>query len=430
LAVATLTREVHAAAIRRVYPGVLGKLLGFTGCLADAEDAVHDAVERALSAWSRSGLPDSPEAWLITVAQNAHRDRQRRARRTESHGDGVEVLARLSPWARIAVSEPDVLRGFKDELLRLLFACCHPALEEGESAALALATVVGLSNEEIARAFVVAPRTMEQRLTRARQRLREKGDPLGTVPERAHARLPAVLRAIHLLFNEGYWSGDDATPIRADLCRLALGLARSLVETYPREPEAAGLLSLLLLHDARRDARLDEHGNPVPLPDQDRTRWDGEAIARASTLLENALGAGTPGPFQTEAAIAAVHSRARTAEATEWAEIALLYALLEGFRPTPAVRVNRAFAVGKAKSPADGLELLARTDIDITAYPYVHLVRGALLADAGETQAAAGSLEEAARHARNEHERKQIEARISRLGAGTTLAWRPARRVE
>lgn len=410
-----MSRGAHADAIRRVYPGVLGKLLRFTGSLVDAEDAVHDAIERALSSWTTGDLPDSPEAWLVTVAQNAHRDRRRRTRRTESHGDAVDVLAQLSPWARIAVAEPEILRGFKDELLRLLFACCHPALEDGESAALALATVVGLSNVEIARAFVAAPRSMEQRLTRARKRLREKGDVEGTTPERGLGRLPAVLRTIHLLFNEGYWSGDDEAPIRADLCRLAIGLARSLVATYPHEPEAAGLLSLLLLHDARRDARLDVHGSPVALPDQDRTRWDHDAIGRATLLLERALEAAAPGPFQTEAAIAAVHSRARTADATEWAEIASLYALLEGFRPTPAVRVNRAFALGKAKSPADGLELLARADIDARSYPYVHLVRGALLADAGETEAAASSLEEAARCARNEHERRQIEARISRL---------------
>src|SRR5688572_6011160 len=253
-----MTGAAHADAIRTVYPSVLGKLLGFTGSLVDAEDAVHDAIERALSAWTASGLPDSPEAWLVTVAQNAHRDLRRRARRVESHGDAVEVLAQLSPWARMAVADPEVLRGFKDELLQLLFACCHPALEDGESAALALATVVGLSNDEIARAFVVAPRSMEQRLTRARKRLREKGDIDGTTPERGLARLPAVLRTVHLLFNEGYWSGDDEAPIRADLCRLAVGLAQSLVETYPREPEVAGLLALLLLHDARRDARRGE----------------------------------------------------------------------------------------------------------------------------------------------------------------------------
>lgn len=410
-----MTAAAYADAIRGVYPRVLGKLLGFTESLVDAEDAVHDAIERALSSWSESGLPDSPEAWLVTVAQNAHRDKKRRARRTDSHGDAVDVLAQLSPWARIAVAEPEMLRGFKDQLLRLLFACCHPALEDGESAALALATVVGLSNDEIARAFVVAPRSMEQRLTRARKRLRETGDVDGTTPERGVARLPAVLRAIHLLFNEGYWSGADDTPIRADLCRLAIGLARSVVETYPSEPEASGLLALLLLHEARRDARLDENGTPVPLPDQDRTRWDQNAIARATALLDRTLTAGAPGPFQTEAAIAAVHSRARSAEATEWREIASLYALLEGFRPTPGVRVNRAFALGKAKGPAEGLALLNRGDIDAAAYPYVHLVRGALLADAGDAEAATRSLREAARCARNEPERTQIEARISQL---------------
>jgi RNA polymerase sigma-70 factor, ECF subfamily len=410
-----MSRAEHAKAIRRVYPQVLAKVLGITRSLADAEDAVHDAIERALKTWIDTGAPDSAEAWLITVALNAHRDRLRRSSRIENHGDAARMLAQLTPWARIAVAELEMLRGWKDELLRLLFTCCHPALEEGESAALALSTVVGLSTDEIAQAFLLAPRSMEQRLTRARQRLRDRGDVEGTAPERGHERIGAVLRTIHLLFNEGYWSSDGAAPIRKDLCRLAIGLAHSVVETYPSEPEAAGLLSLLLLHDARRDARLDAHGNPLPLPDQDRNRWDREAIARATALLERALGAGAPGPFQTEAAIAAVHSRARTTDATEWAEIASLYALLEGFRPTPGVRVNRAFALGKAKSPADGLELLARTDIDATTYPYVHLVRGALLADAGDAKAAAESLRRAQRCARNEHEHRQIGERISRL---------------
>lgn len=400
-----------AEVIRRVYPSVLGKVLRFTRSLEDAEDAVHDAVERALS-WSASGLPDSPEAWLVTTAKNAHRDRWRRARRTDSHGDASAVLAQLSPWARIVVAEPEVLRGFKDDLLRLLFACCHPSLEAGESAALALATVVGLSNDEIARAFVVAPRSMEQRLTRARKRLRAKGDIEDTTVERGAERLPAVLSAVHLLFNEGYWSGNDEVPIRADLCRLAIGLARSLVQTFPQEPEALGLLSLLMLHDARRDARVDERGAPVPLPEQDRTRWDADAIAAATAMLDGALASGAPGPYQTEAAIAAVHARASTPEATEWREIAWLYALLEGFRPTPAVRVNRAFALGQAEGPRGGLALLARTDIDTEGYPYVHVVRGALLADAGEVTLAAEALTQAARVARNVHERAQIEARL------------------
>lgn len=173
-----------AEEIRRVYPRVLARLIGVTRSLVDAEDALHDAVLRLLGSWNDVDAPESTEAWLLTVATNAHRDRRRRAHTSESYGDATRALSELCPWARIAVAEPDVLRGWKDELLRLLFACCHPALEEGESAALALATVVGLSTDEIAQAFVVAPRSMEQRLTRARQRLREKGDVEGTTPER------------------------------------------------------------------------------------------------------------------------------------------------------------------------------------------------------------------------------------------------------
>ncbi|WP_437549957.1 sigma-70 family RNA polymerase sigma factor [Sorangium sp. So ce367] len=418
-----MSQADHAGAIRRVYPSVLAKTLGLTRSLVDAEDAVHDAIERALKSWTVTGAPESAEAWLITVAANSYRDRVRRSRKEERHEDAIVVLAQLSPWARIAAAEPEILRGWKDELLRLLFACCHPALEDGESAALALSTVVGLSVGEIALAFVVAPRSMEQRLTRARQRLRDKGDVEGTTPERGHERIGAVLRTIHLLFNEGYWSSADDAPVRADLCRLAIGLARSLCETYPRESEAAGLLALLLLHDARRDARLDEHGGPVPLPEQDRTRWDHDGIRRATDLLERALGLGAPGPLQTEAAIAAVHCKARTAEATDWAEIASLYALLERFRPTPAVRVNRAFAVARARGPAEGLALLEQRDVDVSAYPYVHLVRGTLLGEVGETAAAARALREAERCARNMHERRQIQDRLARLTANGDRPW-------
>lgn len=411
-----MTAPEHADAIRRVYPRVLAKVLNLTRSLADAEDAVHDAIERALRSWGATGAPDSVEAWLITVAQNAHRDRLRRSKRTESYGDAVEVLATLSPWARIAVAESDVLRGWKDELLGLLFACCHPVLEDGESAALALSTVVGLSTNEIALAFVVAPRSMEQRLTRARQRLREKGDIEGTNPERARERLGAVLRTVHLLFNEGYWSTSNDAPIRADLCRLGIGLARSLHEAFPNDAEAAGLLSLLLLHDARREARLDDRGNPVPLPEQNRARWDHEAIGRATELLERALGIGMPGPLQTEAAIAAVHCRASTADETDWSEISSLYALLEGFRPMPAVRVNRAFAASKAHGGEAGLALLDRDDgLNVRGYPYYHLVRGAILEELGRVDEARASLVSAVERSRNAHESEQIRVRIAHL---------------
>ncbi|HEX3598364.1 MAG TPA: sigma-70 family RNA polymerase sigma factor, partial [Polyangiaceae bacterium] len=359
-----------AILLRQLYPSVLAKTLGLTRNLPDAEDAVQDAVERALATWSEGGMPETPEAWLVTVAGNAYRDRLRRRKREDPSGDALETLAAMSPWAKIALGEPEVARGWKDELLGLLFACCHPSLDEGESAALALATVVGMSAAEIAAAFVVAPRSMEQRLSRARQRLRERGDYEGTAPDASLERVPAVLRALHLLFNEGYWSTSNDAPIRADLCRLAIGLARSLLAAFPATPEVAGLVALLLLHDARRGARLDGSGAPMPLPDQDRTRWDHGTIAAATELLERTLATGNPGPFQIEAAIAAVHCHARRADDTDWNEIAALYELLEAVRPIPAVRVNRAFATARAEGPAAGLALLeARTEIDASSYP-------------------------------------------------------------
>lgn len=415
MAMESVTEEVSDV-LRRSYPKVLARTMSLTRNLPDAEDAVQDAIVRALETWPKRGRPDSPEAWLLTVARNAHRDRARRVSREDLHGEPLEVLAQMSPWVRVAVGEPEVVRGWKDELLRLLFACCHPALERGESAALALSTIIGLSTKEVAAAFVVEPRTMEQRLARGRQRLRERGDGEGAPPEASVDRLDAVLQTIALLFNEGYWSTGEEVPIRAELCRLAVGLGYSLLEVFPAESEVAGLLALMKLHDARRSARFDPDGSPVPLPEQDRTRWDHEAIASATALLEQALHASRPGPFQIEAAISAVHCRARSADSTDWKEIAALYSLLETFRPTPAVRVNRAFAVGKADGPGQGLALLEQGGApDVSAYPYVHLVRGALLEELGRHADALDALRLAHRHARNAAERAQIETRLGKL---------------
>ena len=413
---AALSTQVIAAELRRIYPQVLAKALNLTRNLPDAEDAVHDAIERALKSWPSAGTPDSPEAWLVAVAANCYRDRLRSARREATREDVLSTLAEMSPWARIALADADVARGWKDELLMLLFACCHPALDSGESAALALATVIGLSTEEIARAFLVAPRTMEQRLTRARRRLRERGEYEGARPAQVAERLDAILCVIHLLFNEGYWSGDDEAPIRADLCRLGIGLARSLHDAFPDTPEVSGLLALLLLHEGRRPARVDGEGAPVPLPEQDRSRWDRIMIAEGTALLERALAQGAPGPFQTEAAISAVHCRAPTADATDWPEIAALYALLERMRPSPAVRVNRAFAVARAQGAATGLALLDGDDDTVAEYGYAHLVRGVLAGRAWTRRTeAVAALEQARRLARNRQEAVQIGRRIERL---------------
>jgi RNA polymerase sigma-70 factor (ECF subfamily) len=401
-----------AAELRALYPRVLARALAYTRRLPDAEDAVQDAIVRALATWPRTGKPESAEAWLVSVATNSHRDRLRRGKREERHAGAIAALAEMSPWVRGAISSTEIARGWKDELLRLIFACCHPALEAGESAALALATVLGLSSTEIAQAFAIAPRSMDQRLTRARRRLRQDGDYEVPYPERAHERLGAVLASVWLLFNEGYWSSDDEAPIRGDLCRLAIGLGRSLREAFPSEPEALGLLALMLLHEARRPARTDAAGAPLPLPDQDRSRWDRQAIAEGTALLEGALNAGAPGPFQIEAAISATHCRARTAGETDWDQIAELYALLERSRPCAGVRVNRAFAVARAHGAHAGLALL---DESVSGYPYADLVRGALLEELGHDAEAIAALERAAKAARNAHEARQVRERIASI---------------
>jgi RNA polymerase sigma-70 factor (ECF subfamily) len=401
-----------AAELRALYPRVLAKALAFTRRLPDAEDAVQDAIERALATWPKTGRPASPEGWLVAVATNSHRDRLRRGKREERHADAIAALAEMSPWIQGAIGSPEIARGWKDDLLRLVFACCHPALEPGESAALALATVLGLSSAEIAQAFGVAPRSMDQRLTRARRRMRELGDYEAPPAAQAGERLDAVLSVLLMLFNEGYWSTDDDAPIRGDLCRLAIGLARSLRAVFPSEPEVLGLLALMLLHEARRPARMDSSGSPLPLPDQDRRRWDAEAIAEGTAILDAALSAGAPGPLQIEAAISATHCRARTAADTDWNELAELYALLERARPSPGVRVNRAFAVGRAHGARSGLALL---DESVAGYPYADLVRGALLEELGQGDAAIAALGRAAASARNAHEERQIGERIARI---------------
>jgi RNA polymerase sigma-70 factor (ECF subfamily) len=400
------------AELRALYPRVLGKMLAITRRLADAEDAVQDAVERALVGWQDGRTPDSPEAWLLTVATNCHRDRLRRAQREVRHADALTVLAEMSPWVQGAIATPEIAHGWKDDLLRLLFACSSPALEAGESAALALSTVLGLSNQEIAQAFAVAPRSMDQRLTRARWRLREDGEPEAPRPERARERIPAVLAVIHLLFNEGYWSTDGEAPIRGDLCRLAIGLGHSLEETFPAEPEVRGLLALMLLHEARRPARLDVAGAAVPLPEQERSRWDQSMIREGVRVLDAALAAGSPGPFQIEAAISATHCLAVTAAETDWQQISELYRLLEPLRPTPAVRVNRAFAVARAIGAKEGLALLDEQPLE---YSYASLVRGALLEELGQSAEAIAALELAAGSARNPEEQRQILRRIARI---------------
>lgn len=403
--------------LRRAYPAVLSRVLARLRDLASAEDAVQEAVARALESWPGDGRPDAPEAWLVRVAVNSHIDGTRRAERTRKYRSSLERLATQHPWSPSLQLHPAVA-GWNDDMLRLLVTCCDPVLGLEERTALALATVGGLTSAEIARAFMVAPLAMVQRLTRARKRLRERRRDY-QVPgvELAPERLQAVLAAIHFCFNEGYWSTSGAPPIRKTLTRVALSMAGSLAELLPGNAEVRGLHALLVFHEARVPARVDENGTPVDLERQDRSKWDQRSLSEARRILDAAIALGPRGPYQIEAAIAAVHCAAADAEDTDWLQIAALYSSLESYRPSPVVRVNRAFALGRAVGESEGLRLLETVadDPSLGSYPYMHLVRGSLLAECGRTGDALESLERALACSSNHAERAQIRDRLAAL---------------
>lgn len=406
-----------ALILRRAYAPVLGQLARSMRDLCAAEDAVQEAMARALASWPACGVPDSPDAWLVRVATNVHRDSLRRRKRRERRDATLEELAARCPWSDALASSSDAAR-WPDDAVRLLFTCCDPLIGLEERAALALSTVAGMSTAEIALAFLVDPQAMERRLGRARARLRERRGAYEVPrPEDAPERAPAALAAIHLVFNEGYWASDGDAPIRRDLTLLALRLSRAVFAILPRVPEVQGLLSLLLLHVARMPARIDGDGRPRSLEQQDRSRWDSATIDEACALLRAALELGEPGPYQIEAAIAAVHCSAACAEDTDWGQISILYEALEQHRDDPVVRVNRAFAASRAYGAAEGLRLLS-TVADhpaLARYPYAHLVRGVLLEETNQIAGALVALGRARDLARNRFEQTQIEERIDAL---------------
>ena len=411
--------DAVAEALRSAYPQALARVLGITRELATAEDALQDAVVRALQSWPERGIPEVPTAWLVTAARRRHIDRLRHQTHVQRHRDVVARLAEMRPRSRLRsrFDGPPENR-WDDDLLRLLVTCCHPALGLAERTALTLSTVLGLSTTELARAFLVAPRTMEQRLTRARRRLRERTDAY-QVPEQAIAgrRLDAVLAVIHLLHNEGYWASQPAPAIRGELCALALELAESLRRLLPTEPEVIGLVALLLLHRGRQPARLSPTGEAVALPDQDRSLWVADDLARGSALVERAAALGRPGRYQIEAAIAAEHCRVRDAQATDWASIALLYDALEAVTPSPVVRINRAFAIARSGHPAAALALLQPVvdERPLRDYPYTHAIHGAILEDLGRRAEAIAAYRRALSLTDNRHERAHLGRRLDRL---------------
>ncbi|MGQ0719608.1 MAG: RNA polymerase sigma factor [Pseudonocardiales bacterium] len=394
-----------ASAFGTEWGQVVATLIRITGDWDLAEDSAADAFATALERWRRDGIPRNPGAWLTTTARNRATDRIRR----EATGNAKLRQAALLAHDGDEPAEPDEVQ---DDRLRLIFTCCHPALPFEGRVALTLRTLTGLTTAEIARAFLVPEPTMYQRLTRAKKKIREAAIPYRVPP--AHLlpeRLPAVLAVLYLLFNEGYAATAGADLIRQNLSAEAIRLGRLLVELLP-EPEARGLLALMLLHDARRATRVGADGELVTLDRQDRTRWDQATIAEGLRLLPSA-----PGPYQLQAAIAACHAVAESVEKTNWPRIVALYDDLLVHAPSPVVRLNRAVAVAMADGPAAGLALVDGLAVsgDLAGYHLLPATRADLLRRMGNSERAAEAYREAFALAATDAERAYLKARLDEL---------------
>ena len=403
-----------AEAFRSDWGSVVAYLIRVTGNWDLAEECAQDAFERALERWPHDGIPTSPAAWLKTTARNRALDRLRRT------SVGQAKLKEVAVTARAAHSHEEDDSGIEDDRLRLMFTCCHPALPVESQVALTLRTLVGLTTPEIARAFLVPHETMAKRLTRAKKKIAEARIPY-RVPaaHRLQERLRGVLAVIYALFNEGYGASAGDELIRQELCAEAIRLGRLLTELMPDESEVLGLLSLMLLQDSRRGARIDRAGDLVTLEEQDRNLWDAEAIDEACKVLDRAVRLRRPGPYQLQAAVAATHAQAPTAADTDWQEIAILYERLSEMAPTPVVLLNRAVAVAMAEGPAAGLPLVDELDRSgaLADYYLLPATRADLLRRLHRDREAAAAYRRALELVPTDAERRFLRRRLSEVSA-------------
>jgi RNA polymerase sigma-70 factor (ECF subfamily) len=419
--VSTDVEAAVARAFRDEWGRVVATLIRTTGDWDIAEECAQDAFARALERWPRDGIPRNPGAWLTTTARNRAIDRLRRVATGAAKLQEVAVLSRPDqpadgPDADQQHDDDD--SGVEDDRLRLIFTCCHPALSVDAQVALTLRTLAGLTTPEIARAFLVPEATMAQRLVRAKHKIRNAGIPYRVPP--AHLlpeRTGSVLGVLYLLFNEGYAATAGADLVRSGLCDEAIRLGRTLTALMPDEPEAIGLLALMLLHDARRSARVDDASDLVPLEEQDRTQWNDTAIDEGLTLLDAALRRRKPGPYQVQAAIAACHVRARDAADTDWAEIAVLYGELLRMVPSPVVALNRAVAVAMADGPESGLALVDELEASgaLRDYYLLPATRADLLRRLGRRADAAAAYRAALELTSTDAERRYLGRRLAEM---------------
>lgn len=402
------------AAITAARPQAVGALLRYFRDLDTAEEAFQDACLRALKNWPQNGPPRDPAAWLIMVGRNAALDGVRkRSRQTELPPE--EVLSDLDDAEEKVVEKLDGA-DYRDDVLRLLFICCHPDLPATQQIALALRIVSGLSVKQIARAFLVSEAAMEQRITRAK-RIVADGDAAFEAPsavERSE-RLAAVAAMIYLVFNEGYSAGDN--PARAELCGEAIRLGRLLLRLFQTEPEIMGLMALMLVQHARTPARFDADGQIVLLEDQDRGLWNRRMISEGLALIDKAMRHRRPGAYQIQAAIAALHARAATPADTDWAQIDALYANLERLTPSPVVTLNRAVAVSKVAGPRAALEMIEPLGERLAGYFHFHGLRGALNLELGRHAEARAAFDRAIALANTAAEAAHIRQHLDRLAA-------------